>query len=127
MDCKSVQTALSKPIVRTVDKRLGIELASLRQQLWRFAGRDDIKARLQDGPPAKPTDVLRWVDTLVMLADPLTKPMGDELLQKVLDTGVWDVAQPLQGKEVKAKKAAQRQAKRAERNAELGNDVSGSN
>ena len=126
-DCKSVQTALSKPIVRTVDKRLGIELASLRQQLWRFAGRDDIKARLQDGPPAKPTDVLRWVDTLVMLADPLTKPMGDELLQKVLDTGIWDVAQPLQGKEVKAKKAAQRQAKRAERYAEPGDDVSGSN
>ena len=62
----------------------------------------------------------------MMLADPLTKPMGDELLQQVLDTGVWNVAQPLQGKEVKAKKAAQRQAKRAERNAELGDDASGS-
>ena len=35
-DCKSVETALSKPIVRSIDKRLGIELASLRQQLWRF-------------------------------------------------------------------------------------------
>ena len=92
-----------------------------------YAGRDDIRARLQDGPPALPTDVLRWVDTLVMLADPLTKPMGDDLLQKVLETGIWDVAQPVQGKEIKAKKAAQRQAKRASKYTESGEDVSGSN
>ena len=125
-DCKSVETALSKPIVRTIDKRLGIELASLRQQLWRHAGRDDIRARLQDGPPALPTDVLRWIDTLVMLADPLTKPMGDALLQQVLETGIWDVTQPYLGKEIKAKKAAQRKAKRAEGHAESGDDAPGS-
>ena len=61
-----------------------------------------------------------------MLADPLTKPMGDALLQQVLETGIWDVTQPLLGKEIKAKKAAQRKAKSAERHAGSGDDARGS-
>ena len=37
-DCKSCFDTLQKPIAKTVDKRLGIELASLRQHLWRDSG-----------------------------------------------------------------------------------------
>ena len=52
--------------------------------------------------------------------------MGDALLQQVLETGIWDVTQPYQGKEIKAKKAAQRQAKRAAKYTESGEDAPGS-
>ena len=111
--------------MRSIDKRLSIELASLRQQLWRYAGRDDIRARLQDGPPALPTDRLRWIDTLVMAADPLTKPMSDLFLQRILDTGRWNVSQPALGKELKARKSQQRQAKRAAERDGSGDDPAG--
>ena len=33
-DCKSCFDTLQKPVMRNIDKRLGIELASLRQFLW---------------------------------------------------------------------------------------------
>ena len=56
--------------------------------------------------------MLRWVDTKVMIADPLTKPMSDYLLQHVLDTGRWNVSQPLASKHEKEKKAQWRQAQR---------------
>ena len=37
-DCKSCFGTLQKPVAKSVDKRLGMELASLRQHLWREAG-----------------------------------------------------------------------------------------
>ena len=37
-DCRSVYDTLQKPVAKTVDKRLGIELAALRQFLWRKDG-----------------------------------------------------------------------------------------
>ena len=106
-DCNSVKTALSKPIVKTIDKRLGIELASLRQQLWRYPGRDSVSARVQEGPPDQDdcTDVLRWIDTRVMPTDPLTKIMKDTYLQEILGTGEWDITQPQESKDEKAKKS----------------------
>ena len=97
----------------------------MRQQLWRYVGRDDIKRRLQDGPPARPTDLLRWIDTHVMAADCLTKPMSDAFLQSILDTGIWDVKQPELGRMQKEKKASQRSAKRAMRRGETGGDSDG--
>ena len=124
-DCRSVVTALSKPVVRTTDKRLGIELASMHQQLWRYVGRDDIKKRLQDGPPARPTDLLRWIDTHVMAADCLTKPMSDEFLQQVLDSGTWCVAQPELGRIQKERKSLQRAAAKHAQKNNSGGDTSG--
>ena len=117
VDCNSIKTALSKPVVRTIDKRLGIELASLRQQLWRYPGRDDVAARVQDGPPdeEQATDTLRWVDTRVMPTDPLTKVMAGNFLQSVLDTGVWDTTQPEKSRQEKAQKSQWRAAQRETR------------
>ena len=34
-DCKSAEATLHTPVTKGIDKRLGIELASLRQYLWR--------------------------------------------------------------------------------------------
>ena len=56
-DCRSAHDALNRPIQKGVDKRLGIELAALRQSLWRYYGRSALQARLQDEPPAHPTDI----------------------------------------------------------------------
>ena len=84
-DCGSSYTTLSKPtLTRPSDKRLGIEIAALRQQLWRRPGQTDIDARLRDQAPEDSTDMVRWVDTMNMFTDPLTKEMKDHVLQKVL-------------------------------------------
>jgi len=115
-DCQSLKSALARPVVKTIDKRLGIELASLRQQLWRFPGRSSLEARLQDEPPPTPTDILRWVDTHVMATDPLTKIMKDTYLQDILDSGVWDITQPEIGKRQKESKQAYRHQKRLIKN-----------
>ena len=42
------------------------------------------------------TDVIRWIDTDVMLVDPMTKVMRDEYLRMALDTNIWNVKQPLE-------------------------------
>ena len=113
-DCKSAHSALMRPIGKTIDKRLGIEIAALRQSLWRYKGRTALEARLQDGAPipSEATDVARWVDTAVMPCDPLTKAMSDEFLQGILDSGIWNFAQPEASKEVKRKKQNQRHRKK---------------
>ena len=105
-DCRSAHDALNRALQKGVDKRLGIELAALRQCLWRYPGRTALQARLQDEPPRNPTDIVRWIDTGVMPADPLTKSMRDDFPQNILDTNIWTM---LNGsKAVKILKQAQR-------------------
>ena len=41
------------------------------------------------------TDILRWKDTDVMIADPLLKVMEPVKLVKALETDVLDVEQPI--------------------------------
>ena len=45
-DCRSLVATLEKPIMKNTDKRLGIELASLRQYLWRRRGNDKPDRRM---------------------------------------------------------------------------------
>ena len=78
-DCRSAHQALQRPVQKGVDKRLGIELAALRQSLWRYPGRTALEARLQDGPPAEPTDRCRWIDTLVEHADSICTSIVDAI------------------------------------------------
>ena len=107
-DCRSCYDTLQKPIAKTVDKRLGIELAALRQSLWRQSG--DVapdRRSLEDKPP-QPTDFIRWVDTEVMAADCLTKSMKETYLMEVLDTNTWNFEQTLLAKSIKLKKQQQR-------------------
>ena len=56
------------------------------------------------------TDIVRWVDTKVMIADPLTKKMNPDCLLKVLDSNVWNITQPEDSKQDKCKKQQQRKS-----------------
>ena len=96
-DCKSVQTCLTCPTMnKMTDKRLSIEIASMRQDLWRMPGQKAGNSYVQDERPKYPTDDIRWIDTDVMLADPLTKVMEPVKLLEALESNFWDTQQPLE-------------------------------
>ncbi len=78
-------------MAKIADKRLGIELASLRQSLWRRRGEATGDSRMCDVLPADATDIIRWIDTDVMIADPLTKAMDAEKLIHVMTRGYYDI------------------------------------
>ena len=95
-DCKSLELALSNPKCnKHSDKRLSIEIASLRQELWRKAGEKAGAPFYDDYKPADDqlTDIVRWIDTDVMIADPLTKAMEPTKLLEALKTNILDVEQ----------------------------------
>ena len=100
--------------MKTIDKRLGIEIAALRQSLWRCPNKSEIYRRLQDHAPEErlATDIIRWVDTAAMPADPRTKYMNDSFLQNILDTGTWNFKERDKSKEVKRRKQEQRRSKK---------------
>ncbi len=63
-DCRSVRDSLSKPLMAKIaDKRLGIEIAAMRQCLWRMPGETYGDPLLMDSLPTGGTDVVRWIDT----------------------------------------------------------------
>ena len=107
-DCKSCYDTLQKPIAKTIDKRLGIELAALRQSLWRNAGTQKPEFRTLEEKPKEPTDTIRWIDTTVMVGDCLTKQMKDTYLNDVITNNWWDFTQTEEAKAIKARKQAQR-------------------
>lgn len=114
-DCRSCHDTLQKPVTRGIDKRLGIELASLRQFLWRQRGEDKPDKRLLEDRPHVPTDVCRWVDTTVMVCDCLTKLMKEDFLIKVIFTNVWNSAQTEEAKATKTRKSEGAHRRKAEK------------
>ena len=79
-DCRSLTGHLSARVPRPVtDKRLGIELASLRQSVWTS---DDVPTHEDYAPYG---DTLSWIPTRLQLADAFTKPMKPNLLNTALD------------------------------------------
>ena len=48
-----------------------------------------------DDIPKVTTDKCRWIDTDVMLADPLTKVMEPWKLDEALNTNYWSLKQPI--------------------------------
>jgi hypothetical protein len=110
-DCKSSEAALCNPVMGKIqDKRLGIEFAALRQSLWRVEGQALGDPRLCDALPdrAIATDICRWIDTDVMLADPLTKPMDASKMLHAMKTNYWDMKQPIESLRKKREKQRQR-------------------
>ena len=71
---------MQKPIAKTVNKRLGIELRSLRQNLWRERGKAVINPRMLEDRPEPLSDLCRWIDTKVMVADCLKQMKDDYVL-----------------------------------------------
>ncbi|CAE7355602.1 unnamed protein product [Symbiodinium sp. CCMP2456] len=88
-DGKSLEPTLSNPKCNEhSDKRLSIEIASLRQELWRKAGEKAGDPFYDDCKPADDqlTDIVRWIDTDVMIADPMTKVMEPTKLVEARST-----------------------------------------
>ena len=70
-DCRSLSDHLTSPTLgKVTDKRLAIDLSSLRQDLWDSKGEpvDALSDELCH-------DKIRWIDTSTMLVDCLTKAM----------------------------------------------------
>ena len=101
-----VPKRFSKPVNKGVDKRLGIELASLWQYLWRRRGEPAPDKRLlEETPPlSERTDIRRWIDTTVMAADCLTKVTKENYLQAMIESNSWNTTQTDEAKAVKLRK-----------------------
>ena len=67
------------------DKRLGIEMAAIRQQLWT----DDVRRTWNEYPSGG--DALVWISTSTMISDVLTKSMRPDLLHKTLRRNTYEV------------------------------------
>ena len=59
--------------------------------------------------PTDATDKVRWIDTDVMVADPLTKAMEPNKLLELLETNQWSTEQPIESVQ---KKRAKQNARR---------------
>ena len=83
-DCKSLEEHLKSDTMGKVDdKRLSIDIQTLRQLIWEDANEEE-QDELRDDMP----DVIRWIDTSKMLVDALTKDMNSSELRRTLKTGV---------------------------------------
>ena len=84
-DCRSLQEHLDQETPnRVTDKRLGIELLSIHDNLWREGSRT--WNTMRNGG-----DKVLWISTATMLSDCLTKSMKPDLLVKVLRECVYRV------------------------------------
>jgi len=84
---------------KTEDKRLSIDLCSLRQDLW-TKGKDELEMLHS----TKFSDKVRWIDTSVMAVDCLTKVMPTDFFVKILMTGMYDITPDPESTLKKAKK-----------------------
>ena len=89
-DCQSLHDYLISPTPNgSEDKRLEIDLESLRESLWEWPdGRP--KDALTDGQTDRP----RWIDTSAMICDPLTKTGSAAFyarLRTAMSTGMIDL------------------------------------
>ena len=105
-DCRSCADSLQKPVARGIDKRLGIEMMSLKQLL----------RRAKDGEG----DSVEWIDTSVQLAETLTKDMESTYLLGVLRENVYDTMATREAKNDKVRKAEARRARRKARDPAVG-------
>ena len=120
-DCRSVRDALTRPVFQKMaDKRLSIEISSLRQNLWREPGEAVGSPQLKDEIPENATDKVRWIDTDVMIADPLTKTMEPIKMVQTLDGNLWDLEQPIEA--VQKKRAKQNSRRKIQKTIELVHD-----
>ncbi len=85
-DCESLYEHLMSQRLNSIEnKRLAIDLKALRQYIWERNGDRTLEVDCSCG------DYPRWIDTSVMLADPLTKAMKTDRLDATLRTGRFDL------------------------------------
>lgn len=98
-DCRSVAEALKRESLSKVsDKKRGIEFAALRPSLWKRTNDVSPESSVHDERPntEEATDLIRWVDIVLMITDPLTKAMDPENLIEVFNTNHWNLSQSIE-------------------------------
>ena len=86
-----------------------IEVASLRESQGRAKGEECGDPHYLDDRPDEPTDEVRWIDTDVTVADPLTKVMESTTkLAECLTTNKLNIEQPTDSDIKKGAKQLQR-------------------
>ena len=104
-DCDSLYEHLIAPRLNTIEnKRLQIDLMALRQQIWERGGERTMEIDHSRG------DYPRWIDTSVMLADPLTKAMHCERLVATMETGNFDIRPTAESLMIKEKNRVARKS-----------------
>ena len=78
------------------------DLMALRQQIWERDGERTLEVDHSCG------DYPRWIDTSVMLADPLTKAMPTDTMVRTLMTGKFDMRPTEESLMIKEKNRASR-------------------
>ena len=114
-DCESLYEHLASPRLNAIaNKRLAIDLMALRQQIWERDGERTLEVDHSCG------DYPRWIDTSVMLADPLTKSMVSDTLANTMMTGQWSMRPTAESLMIKEKNRASRKKGKA---TSYGNEV----
>ena len=91
-DCRSLHDHLLNTTISEIsDKRLAIDLTSLRQEIWREKGQMIGNPMYKDALDENKTTNIVWIPTTHMAADGLTKEMNCEQLQKLMRCGMLDV------------------------------------
>ena len=104
-DCDSLYEHLVAPRLNSIEnKRLAIDLMALRQQIWERDGDRTLEVDQSCG------DYPRWIDTSVMLADPLTKNMNPSRLMETMMTGMFDMKPTAESLMIKERNRASRKA-----------------
>ena len=104
-DCDSLYEHLMSQRFNAIEnKRLAIDLKALRQFIWERSGERTLEVDCSCG------DYPRWIDTSVMLADPLTKAIKSDRLQQTLKTGLFDLRPTAESLMIKEKNRACRKA-----------------
>ena len=107
-DCGSLYEHLVSQRLNSIEnKRLAIDLMALRQQIWERNGERTLEIDHGSG------DYPRWIDTSVMLADPLTKAMTDERMVNTMMTGRFDLRPTAESLMIKEKNRACRKKMKA--------------
>ena len=107
-DCDSLFEHLMSQRPNAIEnKRLAIDLMGLRQQIWERSGERTLEIDHSCG------DYPRWIDTSVMLADPLTKAMSCDRLSSTMMTGRLDLRPTAESLMIKEKNRACRKASKA--------------
>ena len=120
-DCKSLHDHLVAPVIGTVsDKRLSIDLYSLRQDIWTVDGED--VDHLDD---KKFRDKVRWIDTSTMLVDCLTEAMAADDLRLALESGFYDTTADPSSIAKKIQKSSTRRKKKLEGPVRAGVEIPG--
>lgn len=73
------------------DKRLAIDLTSLRQELWRDEQQEVGGPSVGQRMPEQAKDQLWWICTADMISDQLTKSMRWDAIRQLADNGVFTV------------------------------------